>query len=128
MTLRLFTAALLLLIAPMAHAFDGFCGTYAQTDSTLADCPDCRLIIADNPKIQFYFVESNTGWTAELHWVDGDETVATGAGTWGANLGAYSHATFDIDLSSQGDRLDLILSHHDPSLNSLFQASYACLD
>lgn len=128
---RILTAAAFaaLSMAP-AHATSpawmGFCGMAVQTSSNAGDCPTCRLTIADNPEIQMYFVEANNGWSAELTFVEGDESVATGSGRWGAVGGAFSNAAFDIDMNRQGDRLFLTMSHRDRSLGTV-QASFACL-
>jgi len=106
----------------------GFCGNYQQVTSTAGDCLECRLIIADNPEIQFYGVESNTGWSAELTWVEGDESVAQGAGHWGNVGGAYGGQNFDIDLVRQGDFLDMRMTHHAASLPGTIKARFVCRD
>lgn len=108
--------------------FVGFCGNYVQLTSNAGDCLNCRLIIADNPKNQFYFVEANNGWTAELTWVDGDASVATGQGFWGDVGGAYDNAGFEIDLLQQGRVLTMFMTHHLPELSATIEATYACTD
>lgn len=53
-------AGMLALAAPAAMA-QGFCGNYVQVSSNAGACPQCTLFIADNPEIQKYFAEANTG-------------------------------------------------------------------
>lgn len=97
----------------------GFCGNYIQTASNAGQCKNCRLTIADNPEIQKYFVTANNGWQAELTWTHGDDSNATGSGNW--NNGQH----FDIDLSQQGRRLNLIMSN--PGSGPI-RATFNCLD
>jgi len=106
----------------------GFCGNYVQTTSNAGQCVNCRLLIADNPEIQRYFVESDTGWSAELGWVDADPSVAAGTGTWGDVGGVYNRKPFAIDLSRQGAVLSMTMSHYDGALGGPIQATYVCLD
>lgn len=97
----------------------GFCGNYIQTSSNAGQCNNCRLSIADNPKIQKYFVTANNGWRAQLNWNHGDDSTASGSGNW--NNGQR----FTIDLSQQGRRLNLIMSN--PGSGPI-RASFNCLD
>lgn len=108
--------------------WQGFCGNYVQTTSNAGQCVNCRLLIADNPEIQLYLVEADTGWSAELTWVEGDESVASGVGKWGNVGGPYDNATFSIDLSKQGPVLSMIMSHTHPGLGAPIEATYVCLD
>lgn len=108
-------------------AWLGFCSMAQQVSSNAGDCPTCRLMIADNPETQMYFIEANNGWSAELFFVEGDESVAAGSGAWGRVGGAYERAAFDIDVNRQGDQLFLTMTHHNRSLGTV-RASFVCLN
>lgn len=126
LTAAAFAALSMAPVHASSPAWYGFCGMAAQISSNAGDCPACRLTIADNPEIQMYFVEANNGWSAELTFVEGDESVAAGSGRWGAVGGAFNNAAFDIDINRQGDRLYMTMSHHDRALGTV-QATFACL-
>ena len=122
-------AGALMVSASAAQAdWYGICGMYQQVWSNAGACPGCSLIVADNPEIQFYFVESNNGWTAELTWVEGDESTATGEGKWGNVGGVYNNQGFDIDLYRDRAILTMDMTMHDPSVAGTVQAQYLCTD
>ncbi|MEM1387883.1 MAG: hypothetical protein AAF748_07015 [Pseudomonadota bacterium] len=106
----------------------GFCGNYVQTTSNAGQCVNCRLLIADNPETQRYFVEADTGWSAELEWLGGDPSAAAGDGRWGTVGGVYDQQPFTIDMSAQGDVLYMTMGHADPSLGVPIESTYVCLD
>ena len=124
------TAAALFALSTSAAQAEwlGFCGMYQQVWSNAGACPACSLIVADNPELQFYFVEANNGWTAELNWVEGDESVATGEGQWGDVGGAYGNQRFDIDLYRDRAILTMDMTMHDSSVAGTIQAQYVCSD
>lgn len=104
----------------------GFCGNYIQTSSNAGNCDTCKLMIADNPEIQKYFVTANNGWEAELSWTHGDDSTATGSGRWNRNLGhSLAGKRFDIDMNQQGRRLNMTMSL--PGSGPI-QATFLCLD
>lgn len=131
LTKTLTAAAFAALSMVPAHAASpawlGFCSMAAQTSSNAGDCPACHLMIADNPEIQMYFVEANNGWSADLTFVEGDESVAAGSGRWGAVGGAFNNAAFDIDINRQGDSLFMTMSHRNRALG-VVQATFVCLN
>ncbi|MBV0910821.1 hypothetical protein [Anianabacter salinae] len=126
---RFFAIAALIAVSGAAQSQPfGLCGNYVQLTSNAGDCFECRLLIADNPEIQKYFVEANNGWTAELVWVDGDASVATGQGFWGPVGGLFDNAGFEIDLNQQGRIMTMLMTHHLPELSGTIEATYACTD
>lgn len=124
--LTLMVTFALALIGLSNHANAGFCGNYVQTSSNAGDCDNCRLLIADNPKIQKYFVTANNGWEAELSWTHGDDSTAIGSGRWKSNVGgALGGRQFDIDMNQQGRDLHLTMSL--PGSGPI-RATFLCLD
>lgn len=110
-----------------AHA--GFCGNYVQTSSNAGACANCRIQIADNPKLQKYFVTSSNGWSAELTWVEGDDSVAQGTGRWNRSISPpYGGKRFDIDMSEQGNILSMRMTVSDGSVPGTVRVTYLCLD
>lgn len=111
---------------PKRTAAIGFCGNYKQTSSDAGQCSNCTLMIADNPEIQKYFIESSTGWSAEATWVEGDASVADGRGKWKGGLGhAYSGKNFELSMTQQGKTLDIVMDHKG---TGIIRASYRCTD
>ncbi len=104
----------------------GFCGNYKQTTSSAGQCSNCTLMIADNPEIQKYFVESSSGWSAEATWVEGDASVADGKGKWKSGLGhAFSGKSFELSMTQQGKKLDIVMDHKG---TGIIRASFRCTD
>jgi hypothetical protein len=111
---------------PKQTASVGFCGNYKQTSSSAGQCANCTLMIADNPEIQKYFVESSTGWSAEATWVEGDASVADGTGKWKSGLGhAYSGKSFELSMTQQGKKLDIVMDHKGIGI---IRGSFRCTD
>jgi len=106
----------------------GFCGNYIQTWSNAGTCKSCKLQIADNPEIQKYFVKANNGWSAELTFVEGDASVATGSGRWKNVGGAYSGKRVSIDMNQQDVTLRMTMSVTDGSVAGVIKATYRCTD
>lgn len=118
----------LLLLASTSAGQAGFCGNYVQTWSNAGTCKTCKLQIADNPEIQKYFVEANNGWSAELEFVEGDASVATGSGRWKNVGGAYSGKRVSIDMNQQDLTLRMTMSVTDGSVPGAVKATYRCTD
>ncbi|MEL7048288.1 MAG: hypothetical protein AAFO75_04870 [Pseudomonadota bacterium] len=115
-----------LLVSSGAQA--GFCSTYQQTWSNAGQCPTCQLNIKHWPGEQAYTVFANNGWQAELNYVEGDSSVATGGGTWQKGLGhAYSGKNFDMDLSQQGQQLSMIMSTMVNGQQQVIRAEFRCM-
>ncbi|MFO0994863.1 MAG: hypothetical protein U1E67_23365 [Hyphomicrobiales bacterium] len=111
---------------PTQTAAVGLCGNYKQVSSSAGQCPDCTLMIADNPEIQKYFVESSTGWSAEATWVEGDASVAEGPGKWKSGLGhALSGKSFELSMTQQGKSLDIVMDHRG---SGIIRAKFRCTD
>jgi len=111
---------------PTKTASVGFCGNYKQTSSDAGQCSNCTLMIADNPEIQKYFVESSTGWSAEATWVEGDASVADGTGKWKSGLGhSFSGKSFELSMTQQGKTLDIVMDHKSAGI---IRASFRCTD
>jgi len=120
------SVAVLLPGAALARHNVGLCGNYKQVASNAGDCRDCTLMIADNPEIQKYFVESNNGWSAETTWVEGDASVAEGKGKWNKGS-AWAGKKFDLYLSQQGRTLTMQMTMRDRKLGTV-EAKYKCTD
>ncbi len=125
---RQMIAGAFLLVASTTIAQAGFCGNYVQTWSNAGTCKSCKLLIADNPKIQKYFVEANNGWSAELDFVEGDASVAAGSGRWKNVGGAYGGKQVTIDMNQQGLTLRMTMSVTDGSVAGVIEATYRCTD
>lgn len=126
---RILLAAAALLAPLSAHAqtaSQGFCDSYVQSFSSGDACPDCRLTFLDAGTATF--VQSNTGWSAELTAVNGDETAASGTGSWGNVGDEYAGQIFDIALARAGETLELLLTHRTPDLPENISAIYVCAD
>jgi len=116
--------SLIFAVLPMLAAAQqqtGFCGNYIQIASNAGACPDCSLLIADNPEILKYFVEANNGWSAELDWDSTAGTFARGTGKW--NDGG----AFEVEMEAQGFFLKMWMSPRSVDSNWV-TAVYACLD
>ena len=127
--LRVILTSALVTFALTNSANAGFCGNYVQTSSNAGDCPTCKLLIADNPEIQKYFVTANNGWEADLSWTHGDDSTATGSGRWNNNVGhALAGRSFDIDMNQQGRTLNMTMSFPGNGNNAPIRATFNCLD
>ena len=105
----------------------GFCSNYQQTWSNAGQCADCQLNIKTWAGEQAYSVFASNGWQAELNYVGGDSSVASGGGTWRNGLGhAYSGKNFDMDLSQQGQTLSMIMSTVINGQQQIIRAKFRC--
>ncbi len=112
-------------LAQQANA--GFCSHYEQTWSNAGQCSHCQLSIADNPEIQKYFVQASNGWQAELTFVEGDSSVASGSGSWRNGLPhVYSGKDFEIDMTQQGQSLSMVMSTMVHGKRQIIQAKFRC--
>lgn len=120
-------AAAALPIPAAAQTGDGgFCESYVLTSSTDGACPACRVTIAAGGT--GYTVTSNTGWTANLDWVDAGGDAASGSGAWGSVGDEYAGQIFDIGLTRQGEQLTMLMNHRDPALSGAIESTYFCDD
>lgn len=62
-----------------------FCKKYKQTSSNAGQCNNCFVSIKSNPKHQVYGALGNNGWWAEMNWVEGDSSVASGGAMAGSS-------------------------------------------
>jgi hypothetical protein len=96
-----------------------------QTFSVGDNCPDCRITFLESAG---RFVQSNTGWSAELTQLSEDETSASGAGRWGNVGNEFAGEIFDLDLTRDGELLQLVMVHRTPALTGRIESTYICAD
>ena len=102
-----------------------FCKNYKQTSSNAGACPTCKLSIASKPSKQQYVITSNNGWSATVTWIEGDDSVAEGPGKWKSGLGhAYSGKSFEIFLTQQGNKLDMVMETK--GVSGRIEGSFRC--
>lgn len=124
--LRMGLAAIAIPILSL-EANAGFCSHYDQTWSNAGPCSHCQLSVKVYAESQLYVVHASNGWMAELTFVDGDSSVATGGGTWRDDLPhAYAGKDFDIDLTQQGNELSMIMSTEIDGQRQIVDAKFAC--
>jgi len=115
-------SASLLALTQAAQA--GFCQKYRQTRSNAGACANCFVLIRSFPEKQVYAVTGTNGWYAELFWVEGDDSVATGGGKWKAELGG---APFDLDLVQQGSELSMVMNDDPKRQQPPITAKFRCV-
>ncbi|MEQ8824315.1 MAG: hypothetical protein RIC14_08065 [Filomicrobium sp.] len=120
-------AACICFVAFTNSAQATFCRSYEQTSSNAGDCPDCQLSIMNFPQEQAYAVHASNGWQAELNYVEGDSSVATGGGRWRKGLPhAYAGRDFDLDLTQQGKTLSMVMSTIIDGHRQVIRAEFRC--
>ncbi|WP_323769026.1 hypothetical protein, partial [Marinovum sp.] len=87
-------------------------------------CANCFVLIRSFPEKQVYAVTGTNGWYAELFWVEGDDSVATGGGKWKAELGG---APFDLDLVQQGSELSMVMNDDPKRQQPPITAKFRCV-
>lgn len=105
------------------------CERYLQTWSNGGQCRDCQLRIAANPKEQRHIVEASNGWKAELFFLNGQKSLAVGAGNWKPGLGhVYSGHHFSIVLMQRSSELAMIMGTKINGQRQIIRAKFRCLD
>ncbi|MEP3436688.1 MAG: hypothetical protein ABJN75_07900 [Hoeflea sp.] len=117
-------AASAALIALSGTAQAGFCQKYKQTRSNAGACANCFVLIRSFPEKQLYAVTGTNGWYAELVWVEGDDSVATGAGKWRDELGG---TPFELDLVQQGSELSMVMNDDPKRQQPPITAKFRCV-
>lgn len=112
------------LIAFSGTAQAGFCQKYQQTRSNAGACANCFVLVRSLHEKQAYAVTGTNGWYAELFWVEGDDSVATGGGKWKAELGG---APFDLDLVQQGSELSMVMNDDPNRQRPPIAAKFRCV-
>ncbi len=102
-----------------------FCKKYKQTASNAGACANCTFSVSSNRSKQRYTLTSNNGWSANTTWVEGDDSVAEGSGKWKNDLGhAFSGKSFDIFLTQQGSKIDMIMETK--GMSGRIEATFKC--
>ncbi|HAT87015.1 MAG TPA: hypothetical protein DCS30_14345 [Rhizobiales bacterium] len=105
--LSIFAATMVMAMASLSSTAQAeFCKKYKQTSSNAGQCNNCFVTIKSLRQIQAYGVKASNGWFAELQWVDGDSSVATGWGRW---AGSKTTEGFELDLEQQGSTLRMTM-------------------
>jgi len=104
------------------------CERYLQTWSNAGHCRDCQLRIAADPKEQRYLVEASNGWKAELAFLNGQRSLAAGAGNWKLGLGhVYSGHHFSIVLMQRSSELAMVMGIKVDGQRQIIRAKFRCL-
>lgn len=120
-----FAVASLALLTLSSAAQAEFCSKYQQTQSNAGHCNNCFVTIRSFPGQQAYTAHSNNGWYAEMNWVEGDSSVASGGGLW---KGAPKGEGFNIDLEQQGPTLRMTMQMYKNSqMGQVIRAQFRCV-
>jgi hypothetical protein len=118
-----FTSVALLALSNAAQA--EFCSKYQQTHSNAGQCDNCYVTIGSLPSKQLYSVTGSNGWYAEMHWVEGDSSVASGGGLW---VGAPESDFFEMDLEQQGSEMFMTMQmYKNKQRDILVKARFRCV-
>ncbi len=124
--LSIFTATLVTALASFSNTAQAeFCKKYKQTSSNAGQCNNCFVTIKSEPSHQLYGAIGSNGWYAETHWVEGDNSIASGGGFW---RGAPKNEKFEIDLEQQGSTLRMTMQMYKGSRRgALIKAKFVCV-
>jgi hypothetical protein len=113
------------LIALSSVAQAEFCKKYQQTHSNAGQCNNCFITIRSLPSHQVYSAQSNNGWYAEMNWVEGDSSVASGGGHW---LQGPKDEKFQIDMEQQGSTLRMTMQmYKNNKRGHVIRAQFRCV-